>query len=65
MKTEFEKNDPMEEIYAIRRRRSEMFGHDVGKIIAAACERMRKDIAAGSRSYVTLPVVRRAVKSEN
>jgi len=60
MKDEFDFEDPLEEVYAIRRKRSQMFGHDVSRIIHAACERMHNDIEKGTRTYVRLPIVRRA-----
>jgi len=60
MKDEFDSDDPLDEVYAIRRKRSQMFGHDVSRIVRAACERMKRDLETGARTYVRLPIVRRA-----
>jgi len=60
MKDEFDSDDPLDEVYAIRRKRSQMFGHDVSRIVRAACERMHQDIENGTRTYVRLPIVRRS-----
>ena len=49
--------DPMDEIYAIRRMISERYGHDVRRIAEAAREWRRQDEAAG-RKYITLPTNR-------
>lgn len=49
--------DPMDEIYAIRRMISERYGHDVRRIAEAAREWRRQDEAAG-RKYITLPTTR-------
>jgi len=59
MKDEFDFDDPMDEIYAIRKKRSQQFGHDIRRIVQAACERMHRDLASGTRNYVRLPIVRR------
>jgi len=50
--------DPMEEVYAIRRKMSAQYGHDVRRLAEAAKEWMRRDQAEG-RVYVRLPIVRR------
>ncbi len=50
-------NDPMEEIYAIRRRISERYGNDSTRYFEAMRERHRDDAAHGVK-YVRLPVVR-------
>ena len=55
----FNTDDPMDEIYAIRRKISAKYGHDVHRLAAAAHERMKRDIANGTRTYVRLPIVRR------
>lgn len=49
--------DPMEEIYAIRREISARYGHDVYRLAEAAKEWMKRDEANGIR-YVRLPIVR-------
>ena len=48
----FNTDDPMDEIYAIRRKISAKYGHDVHRLAAAAHERMKRDIANGTRTYV-------------
>ena len=55
----FNTDDPMDEIYAIRQKISAKYGHDVRRLAAAARERMERDIAAGTRKYVRLPIARR------
>ena len=60
METELNYDDPIEEIYAIRRAISERYGHDVRRIAAAARERMLREEADGTRVYVHLPSVRTA-----
>lgn len=50
--------DPMDEIYAIRRRISAKYCHDVHRIAEAARERMIRDEAMGKRKYVRLPIAR-------
>ncbi len=49
--------DPLEEIYAIRREISEQYGHDIHRIFEAARESQRKAEAAGVK-FVRLPIVR-------
>ena len=49
--------DPMDEIYAIRRKISARFGHNVRRIAEAAKEWRRQDEAAGRR-YVSFPIAR-------
>ena len=51
--------DPMDEIYAIRRKISAECGYDVNQLIARAKARMAEDIALGRRRYVRLPIARR------
>ncbi len=58
MENEWNYEDPIEEIYAIRRLISERYGHDVRRIAAAARERMLREEAAGTRKYVHLPNAR-------
>lgn len=50
--------DPMDEIYAIRRRISAKYSHDVRLVAEAARQRMIRDEATGKRTYVRLPIVR-------
>ena len=50
--------DPvLEEIYAIRRKISERYGHNVYRLAEAVAERQRMAEAKG-RKYIRLPVVR-------
>ncbi len=49
--------DPLEEVYAIRRAISAKYGHDVHKIFEAVAERQREEEAKG-RKYVRLPIAR-------
>lgn len=49
--------DPIEEVYAIRRKISERYGHDIHRIFAAAREAQRRDEANGIK-YVRLPIAR-------
>ena len=50
--------DPvLEEIYAIRRKISERYGHNVYRLAEAVAERQRMAEATG-RKYVSLPVAR-------
>jgi hypothetical protein len=51
MENNWNYEDPMDEIYAIRRMISERYGHDVRRIAAAARERMKREEAEGSRTY--------------
>jgi hypothetical protein len=57
METDWNYEDPMDEIYAIRRMISERYGHDVRRIAEAAREWRRQDEAAG-RKYISLPTNR-------
>ena len=57
---DFSYEDPMEEIYAIRRKISAECGYDVNRVIARAKARMNRDVQNGSRHYVRLPIARRA-----
>ena len=51
--------DPiMDEVYAVRRKISERYGHDVHRLFEAMRQRKAKDEANGIR-YVELPIVRR------
>ena len=51
--------DPiMDEVYAVRRKISERYGHDIHRLFEAMRQRKAKDEANGIR-YVKLPVVRR------
>lgn len=50
-------DDPLEELYAIRRQISELYENDVHKVFEAACERQRAAEAHGVK-YIRLPVVR-------
>ena len=51
--------DPvMDEVYAVRRKISERYGHDVHRLFEAMRQRKAKDEAKGIR-YVELPIVRR------
>ena len=50
--------DPvLEEIYAIRRKISERYGHDIHRYVAAMRERHKDDEAKGIK-YVRLPIAR-------
>ena len=51
-------DDPLDEVYAIRRRISAKYGNDIHLIFAAAREEQRKAEARGVR-YVRLPIARR------
>jgi len=50
--------DPMEEIYAIRRKISERCGHSIDRLFELLADRQIKDEANGIH-YVNLPIVRR------
>lgn len=52
---EFE--DPIEEVYAVRRKISLRYGNNIRKIVAAARERMKQDESEG-RVYVSFPSAR-------
>lgn len=58
MNKKVEYADPMEEVYAVRAKISERYGHDVWRIAQSARERMLRDEATGRRKYVRLPIVR-------
>ena len=49
--------DPIDEIYAIRRKISAKFGNNIRRIAEAAKEGRRRDEAAGVK-YVRLPIAR-------
>lgn len=51
-------DDPLDEIYAIRRRISAKYGNDIHLIFAAAREEQRRAEARGVQ-YVRLPIARR------
>ena len=50
-------DDPLEELYEIRRQISANHGHDVRKIWEAALKRQREEEAKG-RKYIRLPIAR-------
>ena len=53
--------DPLEEIYAIRREISEQYGHDIHRIFEAAREWQREQEAHGVKfNFARLPIVRRS-----
>jgi len=49
--------DPLEEVYAVRRAISAKYGHDVHRIFEAVAEQQRIEEAKG-RKYVRLPIAR-------
>ena len=51
-------DDPLDEVYAIRRRISAKYGNDIHLIFAAARKEQRRAEARGVQ-YVRLPIVRR------
>ena len=58
MEIDMKAYDPvMEEIYAIRRRISERYGHDIHRYVAAMRELHKNDEAKGIK-YVRLPIAR-------
>ena len=58
MEIDIKSYDPiMEEVYAVRRRISARYGHDVHRIFADA-ERWRKRDEAAGIKYVRLPIAR-------
>ena len=57
MENNWDYEDPMDEIYAIRRKISAQFGNNIRKIAEAAKEWRRQDEASG-RKYVSLPTAR-------
>ena len=53
-------NDPLEEVYAIRREISEQYGHDIHRLFEGLREWQREQEANGVRfNFAPLPVVRR------
>jgi len=52
-------DDPMEEIYAIRKRISEECGHSIDRLVKMLAGQRQIDEANGVR-YVNLPIVRRS-----
>lgn len=57
MTENFEFEDPIEEVYAVRRKISLRYGNNIRKIVAAARERMKQDESEG-RVYVSFPSAR-------
>ena len=57
MENEWSFDDPIDEIYAIRRKISAQFGNDLRRIAEAAREWRHRDEAAGVQ-YVHLPSAR-------
>ena len=51
-------DDPLDEVYAIRRRISAKYGNDIHLIFAAAREEQRRAESRGVQ-YVRLPIARR------
>ena len=49
--------DPIDEVYAVRRKISSRYGHNIRKIVEAAREWMRQDEDEG-RVYVSFPSAR-------
>lgn len=53
-------DDPLDEIYAIRREISERCGHDVDRLFALMSEKQRQDESRGIHiTFARLPIVRR------
>ena len=51
-------DDPLEEVYAIRREISEQYGHDIHRIFVAAREWQREQEAHGVKfNFARLPIV--------
>ena len=58
MEIDMKAYDPvLEEIYAVRRRISERYGHNVYRLAEAIAERQRVEEARG-RKYIRLPIAR-------
>ena len=58
MKIDMNAYDPvLEEVYAVRRKISERYGHNVYMLAEAVAERQRMEEAKGRR-YVRLPIAR-------
>ncbi len=57
MENDWNFEDPIDEIYAIRRKISAQFGNNIRRIAEAAKEWRRRDEAAGVK-YVRLPIAR-------
>ena len=57
MENEWNYEDPLDEIYAIRRKISAQFGNNIRRIAEAAKEWRKRDEAAGFK-YVSLPIAR-------
>jgi len=59
MRNDLEYEDPIDEIYAIRKELSAEYGHDLNRIFADADAWRKRDEAAGFK-YVRLPIARTA-----
>jgi len=57
MRNDLEYEDPIDEIYAIRKELSAEYGHDLNRIFADADAWRKRDEAAGFK-YVRLPIAR-------
>ena len=57
MMDDIEFEDPIEEVYAVRRKISSRYGNNIRKIVEAAHEWMQQDESEG-RVYVTFPSAR-------
>ena len=57
MENEWNYEDPLDEIYAIRRKISAQFGNNIRRIAEAAKEWRKRDEAVGFK-YVRLPIAR-------
>ncbi len=55
--------DPMEEIYAIRREISEQYGHDV-HLVFEAMRKEQDELEAKGVKFVRLPIARHRIVSE-
>ena len=62
MANDWNYQDPLDEIYAIRRKISAQFGNDMRRIAEAAKEWRKRDEADGFK-YVRLPIARVAPAS--
>ena len=60
MKTDCKSDDPMDEVYAVRREISERYGHDIDRYFEAMLERHRDDEATGRRKYLRPPARRKS-----
>ena len=57
MESEWNFEDPIDEIYAIRQKISSQYGHDIHRLFADAEAWRKRDEAAGFK-YVRLPIAR-------